>query len=124
MSLLVSIISKHKGDPITGTLEAMIAPPHNNLFGVESWRKRVWGHTIVQVFGCPILYSLKDDDVYIYDGDIPALKAELDILLENLGQLSAETSMDEESLEFRIKNALEAIRVVMPHRDQAGIALW
>lgn len=124
MSLLVSIISKQQGDPIAETLEMMVAPPHNNLFGVESWRKRVWGHPIVQVFNCSILYSLKDGEVYVYDEDIPALKAELDILLENLGQLSAETAMDEESLEFRIKNALEAICVVMPHRDKAGIALW
>lgn len=124
MSLLVSIISKQQNDPIVETLEAMISPLHNNLFGVESWRKRVWGHPIVHVFGCPILYSLKDGDVYVYDEDIPSLKAELDILLENLGQLSAETSMDEESLEFRIKNAIEFIRVVMPHRDKAGVALW
>lgn len=124
MSLLVSIISKQQGDPIAETLEMMVAPPHNNFFGVESWRKRVWGHPIVQVFNCSILYSLKDGEVYVYDEDIPALKAELDILLENLGQLSAETAMDEESLEFRIKNALEAICVVMPHRDKAGIALW
>ena len=120
----MSIIPKQQGDPIAEELEAMVSPPHNNLFGVESWRKRVWGHDIVRVFDCPILYSLKDGDVYAYDEDIPALKAELEILLENLAQLSAETSMDEESLEFRINNALEAIRVVMPHRDQAGIALW
>lgn len=124
MSLLVSIISKQQDHPIDETLERMISPPHNNLFGVESWRKRVWGHAIVHVFDCQILYSLKDGDVYVYDEDIPALKVELEILLENLAHISAETSMDEESLEFRIKNALEAIRVVMPHRDQAGIALW
>lgn len=124
MSLLVSILSKQQGDSMGETLEAMVSPPHNNLFGVESWRKRVWGHDIVRVFGCPILYSLKESDVYAYDEDIPALKAELDVLLENLAQLSAETSMDEESLEFRINNALEAIRVVMPYRDRAGIALW
>lgn len=124
MSLLVSIISKQQGDPIAETLAALVAPPHNNLFGVESWRKRVWGHPIVHVFECPILYSLKDGDVYVYDEDIPALKAELEILLEHLAQLSTETTMDEESLEFRIRNAMEAIRVVMPHCDQAGIALW
>lgn len=124
MSLLVSIISKQQNDPITETLEAMISPTQNNLFGVESWRKRVWGHDIVSIFDCPILYSLKDGDVYVYDEDIPALKSELETLLENLEHISAETSMDEESLEFRINNALEAIRVVMPHRDRAGIVLW
>lgn len=124
MSLLVSIISKQQHDPIAETLEAMISPIQNNLFGVESWRKRVWGHDIVRVFECAILYSLKEGDAYVYDEDIPTLKAELELLLENIAQLSAETSMDEESLEFRIKNALEAIRVVMPHRDKAGIALW
>lgn len=124
MSLLVSIHPKQKDDPLVETLEAMIASPHNNLFGTESWRKRVWGHEFVRVLDCPILYSLKEGDVQVLDEDIPALKAELEILMEHLEQLSSETAMDEESLEFRIKNALETIRVVMPHRNKVGIALW
>jgi hypothetical protein len=124
MSLLVSIIPKQKGDALVETLEAMIVSPYNNLFGVESWRKRVWGHEFVRVLDCPILCSLKEGDVHVFDEDILTLKAELEILMEYLEQLSYETSMDEESLEFRIKNALEAIRVVMPHRNKVGIALW
>jgi hypothetical protein len=124
MSLLVSIIPKQKDDPLVATLEAMIVSPHNNLFGTESWRKRVWGHEFIRVLDCPILYSLKEGDVQVFGEDISALKAELEILIEHLEQLSSETSMDKESLEFRIKNALETIRVVMPHRNTVGIAFW
>jgi hypothetical protein len=124
MSLLISIVSKQAGDPLGESLEARISSPHNQLFGVESWRKRVWGHDFVCVLGCTILFSLREGDVQVFDDEIPALKMEFDTLLEHLEQLSYEVGMDEESLELRIRNALEAIRIVMPHRDQAGIALW
>jgi hypothetical protein len=123
MSLIVSIISKDK-EFDTSNLEKEISSPHNDLFGFEEWRKSVWGHKVMFTIGCELIYSLRESNVYVFDEDVINLKNELSKLLDNIEQIVKETNIDRSSIEFRVKNALEAIRVAEKNLDKVGVALW
>jgi hypothetical protein len=123
MSLIVSIVSKNKSYDVS-SLDKEISPAHTNLFGFESWRKDLWGHEIMNRLACNLLYSLRETDLYVYDGDVIKLKQELLTVLESLDVVSEHTSIDKISIAFRVNNALEAIRVVEDHLEYAGVVLW
>jgi hypothetical protein len=123
MSLIVRIISKVKGFD-TKELESEIPYPHNDLFGFESWRKTLWGNSLIKDLGCYKIYSLRENDVYVYDDDVIELKGELQKILENIDLISKQTQIEKSSIEFRVKNALETIKIVEKNIEKVGIVLW
>lgn len=116
MSLMVYLISKHPSCDIH-ELEKQIPPPHNDLFGVEACRKELWGQEIMKEHGCHMIYSLKHSNIYAFDEDLEKLKRELNIILSNTDIFS------DDYITFRVKNALEAIKVAEMHKDVVGVAI-
>lgn len=109
MGLMVFFISK---DEIIDTdeLEKEIPQPHNLLFGFEVYRKTLWGNEIMRELDCHMIYSLKDKDIYAFDENLQELKRELNVILDNIHRFDDIPTVDE-YVEFRVKNALEAIKV-------------
>ena len=123
MTLIVSIIPKDKKFDTTD-MEKEIVYPHNDLFGFERWRQILWGHIIMKTLSCELIYSLSKTDVYVYDADIMRLKNELVKILDNIDLVAEQTNIDKKSIEFRVKNALETIRIAEKNIDKVGVALW
>lgn len=123
MSLTVSIISQDK-DFDTKSLEKEIPAPHNDLFGVENCRYSLWGHNVMKELGCHQIYSLRETNVYAYDNEVIKLKLELEKILDKTEVISKETEFEASYIEFRVKNALEIIKIVEKNIEKVGIALW
>ena len=123
MSLMVTLIAKDQNFN-TRPLEEQITEPHNTLFGFETWRQEVWGHDVIRTIGCPLVYSLRETNVFAYDEQIAALRGELQTILDHIDQVATTTGMTVESIEFRVKNALETARVAEQNKNDVGVALW
>ncbi|WP_438449466.1 hypothetical protein [Gorillibacterium sp. sgz5001074] len=124
MSLIVSVIPKEGISIDTDFLERQILAPHNNVFGFESCRKTLWGIDLIRELGCELIYSLNSRDIFVFDEDIDKLKSELHILIDNLEIIKLHTIYNKDFIEFRVRNALEMIKVVLKEKDKVGIAIW
>ncbi|MGN7763386.1 hypothetical protein ACTJKB_18230 [Paenibacillus sp. 22594] len=122
--MIISVISKESIFIDTDFLEEQIPAPHNNLFGFESCRKNLWGIDLIRELGCELIYSLKSRDIIVFDGEIEKLRSELLILFDNLDIIKLHTIYDKDFIEFRVRNALEMIKVVLKEKDKVGIAIW
>ena len=113
MSLL---IYPYKRNSKTNTIERLTTKPtesQNELFGFENWRKTVWGSNTLKDLNCDLLCSLKHKDIYAENENILLLKNEIEILKKNIPFISIQLKIDKKSFEFRLDNALEAIRIAM-----------
>ena len=122
MSLSVTIIAKDT-DFDTAGIDKEIQYPFNEMFGAEAFRWQLWGHPVMKSIGCSLLYSLRTQNVYVYDADIAKLKSELETVLINLNKIAAQTHIGKNMIEFRINNALETVRIARKHKDKVGIAI-
>ena len=109
MSLIVSPYIRTKELAITFKEEVILAP-YNDLFGIEVWRFKVWGSKTIEELGCTILPTLKKSDIYAEGKDLVTLESELRKIMSELDEVSRKLSVDKEPIEFRLGNALEAIR--------------
>lgn len=114
MSLTVSPYIRNKDLEIVYS-DVLVKPPFNDLFGIESWRIRVWGAKTVEELGCTILPSLKRADIFAEGKELEELETELFQIKKELKYISDKLKIDEKSIEFRIRNALEAIRIAKKH---------
>ncbi len=112
---MVYLISKNKDIDID-ELQKQIPEPYNDLFGFEAHRQTVWGNEIMKELGCNMIYSLKDGDIYAFDEKLQELKRELNVILNNLDIL-VDKEIGVEYVEFRVKNAIEAITVAENYKD-------
>jgi hypothetical protein len=112
---MVYIISKDKNID-TEELAKKVPDPHNFLFGFEVYRKTLWGYEIMRELGCHIIYTLKDRDIYAFDADLQELKRELNIILSNIDTFRNK-GIGDDNIEFRVQNALEAIKVAERYND-------
>ncbi len=96
-------------------IDNLVKPPFNDLFGVETWRFRVWGSRVIESLDCKILASLKKTDIYAEEKELKALEAELLRVKEELKNISPKINTDESSIEFRLENAMEAVRIAKEH---------
>ncbi|ETT45464.1 hypothetical protein BSK66_09905 [Paenibacillus odorifer] len=124
MSLIISAIQKGSIIVDTNFLEEQEPAPHNNLFGFELCRKTLWGNDLISELGCELIYSLKNTNIFAFDEEIEKLESEFLILLDNLDTIELHTDYDKEFIEFRVRNALEMIKVVFKEKDKVGIAIW
>jgi hypothetical protein len=116
MSLMVYLLSKDKSID-TNELEKQIPEPFDFLFGVEVCRKELWGKEVMKELGCHMIYSLKDGDIYAFDEELQELKVELNIILNNIDIFEEKSTDGYGYVEFRVKNALEAIKVAEKYKD-------
>ena len=117
MSLTVSLYIRNQDDGSITNLEESIDAKQNDLFGLESWRWKVWGAPIIQEMGCEILSSLSRIDIYAEQADLYQLEQELLKLLGQVERLASSLKIERVGLEFRIKNALAAIKVAKQHKN-------
>ena len=120
MSLMVYILPKNNTLDISN-IEKEIQPQYNFLFGVENWRKSFWGSDKIKDIGCKLLHTLKDTDIYAFDDDIEVMKNDLNLVLKNITELANGSDAYREQVEFRVKDALEAVRVAQMHSDKVGV---
>lgn len=125
MSLTVSILQKRdiSINVDTHILEQQVPEPHNDLFGFESSRKNLWGREIIHELGCELIYSLKKTNIYAFDEDLKKLEREFLILLEHFDIIERHTGYDRDFVEFRVRNALEMIKVALREKDKVGITI-
>ena len=123
MSLVVSIIAKDIYIEIE-EIENEIESSYSDSLGSERWREELWGHSIMKSIGCDMIYELNVKNVYAFDEDISKLEIEFNKIMENIELISYLTKIKTEAIEFRVRNALEAIRVAQKHSDKVGVALW
>lgn len=121
MSLIVSIIKKRDIIVDTELLEAQVPEPHNNLFGFESYREKLWGNDFINELGCKMLYSLGSTNIYAYDEDLDKLRSEFLILLDNLDGIQLHIYDFRDFIEFAAGNALEMIKVALHEKDKVGV---
>ncbi|KUP21781.1 hypothetical protein [Paenibacillus sp. DMB5] len=124
MSLIVSIIAKRDVSVDTEDLEAQVPESHNDLFGVESCRRTLWGSDVIKELGCELVSSLKETNVYVFDEDIEKLRNEFIMMMDHLDIIIEHTGFDRDYIEFRVGNALEMIKIALREQDKVGIALW
>ncbi|AIQ57841.1 hypothetical protein [Paenibacillus borealis] len=124
MSLIVSIIKKNNIIVDTELLEAQVPEPHNNLFGFESYREKLWGMDTINELGCELIFSLKGTNIYAFDEDLDKLRSEFLILLDNLDVIQLHIGDYRDFIEFAAGNALEMIKIALTEKDKVGIAIW
>ncbi|MDC1162493.1 hypothetical protein OAT18_03545 [Tenacibaculum sp.] len=113
MSLIIYPYKRHPNSNEIEGIDEKPMVPHNDLFGSENWRYEVWGSLILNNFDCKLLPSLINQDIYAENGDILILKTEIETLKENIDYLSGKLDIRPESFEFRLDNAIEAIRLAL-----------
>ena len=108
------IVYPYKRNTKSGQLLAMsgqIKDPFNDLFGTESWRITVWSSPIIEKLNCKFLNSLSTQDIYSEGENIQKLKNEIELVIDNISEITNELNLDISSFRFRLSNGLEAIRV-------------
>lgn len=63
--------------------------------------------------GCRLLNSLAFEDIYAQGKELVQLKSKLELVKENSITLGATLHLNQKSLDFRVNNALEAIRIAL-----------
>ena len=111
MSLIIEPYYRKTKNGALVDVEEKPKAPYNNLFGPEDWRKTVWGSGILKEINCVLLSSLNTQDIYAEDEQIQQLKKELKIAKKNISQITGHLAINQESFQFRLDNAFEAIRI-------------
>lgn len=114
------IVYPYQRNPTTNAIESTpIKPnePHNDLFGFEFWRSKVWGSSTINNLGCTILFSLKHQDIYVENETLHQLKKEIELVKDNITIVSEELKTDSSAIELRLNNALEAIRIAIINKN-------
>ena len=120
MSLTIQFTSKVDHVSIN-FIENQINNKNNNLFGFEAWRKELWGNEIMKDLKCNFIYSLKSNDLFVFDNDISLLQKECKTVIENIEIISKKTNIETEAILFRINNLKEYIRVCIQEINLIGL---
>lgn len=94
-----------------------LRPPYNDLFGIESWRDTVWGSKEVEKLDCPLIQTLKRQNIYAEEQELVILEEELIKINAALDHSLGNLKGNIESIRFRVANALEAIRIAKKHQN-------
>jgi hypothetical protein len=126
-SISLSIILPKESSVINAkALEECLPPPHTNIFGLESWRYAVWEHDIIKELACPMLFSLRTTNIYVFDEDLDTIRAELETIQAHYWKIAVETGLGEPNrgaIRFRVENALAMLDIVDSERSSVGIAI-
>lgn len=120
MSLIVYPYIRNELDGKMIDIEERPKMPFNDLFGAESWRHKIWGSETLKELGCNVLISLKETNIYAEGKELEKLETELFLIKREINNLPTYIKGDKKSLEFRIGNALEAIRIAKKH-EHGGV---
>lgn len=117
MSLTVYPYRRNQVNDQIIEIEERISSEYTNLFGLESWRFRVWGATALKEMNCEILPTLSKMDIYAEEEKLYQLEQELIKVLHHTATLSLALKVNKDSLRCRIKNALAAINVAKKYKN-------
>lgn len=108
---------------ITGAMDDCHEPvtaPHNGLFGFEQWRKTVWSSQTLKNLNLELLPMLAHGDIFAEYNELDKLLNEINLVMTHSNQISKELNLYQDSFEFRLKNAFEAIRIAKKY-DNGGV---
>ena len=117
MSLIVYPYEYDSTSQSIKRVELSLNEPFSDVFGLESWRKNIWSSVTLKKIGCNLLYTLKDKDIYTKNEDLKLLETELNIIKENLNRIAIEFKIESKAIEFRLNNALEAVRIAKTNEN-------
>lgn len=117
MSLTVYPYKRNLGNDQIIEITDAISSEYTNLFGLESWRFRVWGATALKEMECEILPTLSKMDIYAEEEELYKLEQELIKVLHHTEKLSVLLKVNKDSLVYRVKNALAAINIAKKHQN-------
>jgi hypothetical protein len=96
--------------------------PSDELAGFESFRTTLYGGQVARSVGLRLLPMLGHQDLYVELGDLPRLRAEIELVMENLEQCSKETGVEVKVIQDRLQNVLKAVR--RAEELQGGVVIW
>lgn len=106
MTLLVSV---HRRDALSGELGPdLVTATGAELAGFEAWRSSVYGSAAVRRRGSHFLPQLASADLVLEGADLTAFQKECAALLRDVVELSAELSVNVETLRYRLSNIASA----------------
>ena len=120
MSLLLSLIHK-SNNSLAKEFEKLIDNFQNNLFGFESWRNKLWGNRVIKKLNYHLLYSLKKQDLFLFNNDLLILKKECEIIYNNIEYISTSTTIEADAISFRIDNLKEYIKTAVKYQSLIGL---
>ncbi|WP_445711074.1 hypothetical protein [Flavobacterium sp.] len=120
MSLLLSLIHKSNNSSAK-EFEKLIDNSHNNLFGFEIWRNELWGNKVIEELNCHLLFSLKKQNLFLFDNDLLILKKECEIMYNNIEYISTSTTIEADAISFRIGNLEEYIKKALKYQSLIGL---
>jgi len=109
---------------IIETIPEQPKKPYNELFGFSSWRTLLWGNTILMDLNCKVLPALANNaEVCAIEDELECLEDDTFIILANLDKIvtAADHQVDKQTLEFRMLNLLEAIRLARLYGIDGGV---
>ncbi len=119
MSLLVNA---YKRDEAGKVVFLDVEDHSQELAGFETFRKTFYGGQPARSLGLRLLPSLGEGDLYCEGEDLPKLRQEADIILQNIELFTEEAAADSEVLQFRILNILAAIQ--RAQHANGGVVIW
>lgn len=122
MSLLLSLIYKSNNSSAK-EFEKVIDNSNNNLFGFEIWRNELWGNKAIEELNYHLLFSLKKQELFLFDNDLLILKKECEIIHNNIKYISASTTIEADAISFQIGNLEEYIKIALKHQSSIGLTI-
>ncbi len=119
------IVYPYRRNEQTGSLidiEEQPNEPFNDIFGLEVWRLTIWGSACLGKLNCKLLNSLKHQDIYAENEEIEQLFNEIELIKNNISYVADELNVKIESLQFRLDNALDAIRIAKKYPN-SGVCI-
>jgi len=95
----------------------------NDLAGFENLRHKLYGSKLAEDLGLKLLPQLKFQDLYEIKGEqLKMLENELEIIIENLNQFSEESGFEQDYINDRIQNILNAAQIA--GRIKGVVFIW
>jgi hypothetical protein len=111
LSLVVHPYSRDPRTDEVKEVDSVPMPPHNDLAGAESWRKSFYGSPQLLRLGLRLLPELAMSDLYVDNQELDELISEVKLIRTELQTLSADLGLRADSVQFRLDNILEAVRL-------------
>jgi hypothetical protein len=120
MSLKVFAYRRRTPDAPVEFLDVKPQSPNTEMAGFESMRTTFWGSDALVRRGLEILPRLRDADVFAEGPELDKLERELATVLDDLPAIERETRCDARTVDDRVRNIREAIRLAREVRAGAG----
>lgn len=93
-----------------------------DLAGFENCRYTLYGSDLAESLGFKFLPQLKQSDLYVDVEDLEDLEKELEAILEKIDKFSQTSDLNQEYIQIRIANVLDAIQIAK--KVSGVVVIW